>query len=814
MIEHKFVLLIIGFINLSLGITVYFKNKTRLTNRLFCVFALSMAIWSFGNYLVHSYTETRVGLIYGGIAFAAASFIPFTFLMFSIAFLSKWPSLLNRKEVVIFSLFGLFFSFVSFTPLMLRDVTITPSGIKPQYGPAYPFFAAYFLFCLGYAYFSLGRKLKQLQGIAKAQVQYLFLGTFLAGCGGTITNLIFPLVFHTSRFSAYGPFFSLIMVGTIAHAIVRYRLMDIRLVVKKGMVYVLSSLLIAIGGLGLAYLLKPPLAPFYYQHPFLFAALVIFLVAFSLSPLKNLIQTLIDRYFFRDPYDYQRTIYTISHILNTILDPEVLAEYLTPTVAQTLRAEWSALFLPNEERVGFQLSRMERSMDFPFLVPTSLNPDEPLLKALHTGRDFLIREELEMTSRDGHLKAELDHIGCDIVVPLRTKDRLVGLLLMGPKLSGDPYFNYDLEWLSTIANQAALALKNAELYQEVLWVKEYNESILENMESGVVTIDCTGRITLFNKSAERMTSFSAKEVLGKRAELLGQEISQPLLFSLRRGKPLHQVEGIIRERGENPRPIIFNTSLLHDHRGQKAGAIMVFSDLSQIKRLEEEKNRAEHLASVGALAAGLSHEIKTPLVAIKTFAELLPTRYSDPEFRDGFLQVMVEEIERIDSLITQFSGLAKYSSPKFEFIELHPCIDEALALFSVQMEKKGVKLTRDYAEKLPPVWADRIQLKQVLLNLIRNALEAMPQGGSFKIATRRAGDRVEVYISDTGLGIPEHQLSRVFDPFFTTKEKGMGLGLTICRRIIEEHGGYISLENNLDGLGVTVKFSISMIDKK
>jgi signal transduction histidine kinase len=276
--------------------------------------------------------------------------------------------------------------------------------------------------------------------------------------------------------------------------------------------------------------------------------------------------------------------------------------------------------------------------------------------------------------------------------PMLEDDRVEGLFVLGPKRSGDPYFDVDVDLLTTLIAHATVAIKNAQLHRRMII-------------------------------------------------------------------------------------------------------------------MEGERRRAERLAATTALAAGIAHEIKNPLVAIKTFAELLPERYGDDEFRRDFSKVVIQEIERIDELIARLRGLAAPVSRRLP-TSIRPPLDETLALLRGRIEQAGITVVVSADEDLPDIEADHAQLKQLFLNILMNAIEAMPDGGELSIQLRRQADSdgtgVVVTIADTGTGIPVRLIDRIFDPFVTTKPDGSGLGLSICRSIADAHQATIRADNNPAGRGATV----------
>jgi len=222
-----------------------------------------------------------------------------------------------------------------------------------------------------------------------------------------------------------------------------------------------------------------------------------------------------------------------------------------------------------------------------------------------------------------------------------------------------------------------------------------------------------------------------------------------------------------------------------------------------LKRSKSYIRRADRLASLGTLTAGLAHEIRNPLVSIKTFTQLLPERMEDEEFRNQFLPIASNEVDRISLLINELLDFAKPSEPRLDPEDINDILDGMILLVSTESKKKQIQIIKKYANDLPLVSVDREQIKQVFLNILLNAIEATPENGQITIKTRsfsKPGGEpyAQIEITDTGKGIPEDYLEDIFNPFFTTKSKGSGLGLSISNQIVQEHRGYISVESQVN----------------
>jgi len=227
-----------------------------------------------------------------------------------------------------------------------------------------------------------------------------------------------------------------------------------------------------------------------------------------------------------------------------------------------------------------------------------------------------------------------------------------------------------------------------------------------------------------------------------------------------------------------------------------------------------KKETAEKLASLGTIAAGLAHEIKNPLVSIKTLAQLLPERFDDPEFRDHFAAIAIDEVDRIEHIVSDLLDFAKSTEPRIEPLEVKRFIEDTLMMLSPRFTEKGISVKKIFAVPGALIYADPSQIKQVLLNLFINSMEAMPQGGEIvvEVMSEKVGDegeRVIFRITDTGIGIREEDMAHLFEPFFTTKGTGTGLGLSICKRIIERHRGEILIDSEYNkGTRVTLIFPV------
>lgn len=804
-------IVIAAIANFGLGAFVYLKHSRNSINRYFAYFSFAVAAWTLSNGLVSTYASSEWGYVWARFAFASASLIPITFLWFADVFPTSHPHL-SRRLFHGLSLLAASFFVLSFTPLMVRGTASVNDTLQVAYGPLHLPFGIYLVCCFAASLFILLRKLGTLTGLAKLQVRYLFAAVLLAALGATVTNLLIPLILDTSKFSPYGPLFGMPMIAIIAHAIIRHRLLDIRLVIRDGVVYVGAIIVTASAFFGLAEGLHHLTGFQRTAIPILEALVLAITVSIFFGPVKDRLQTALNRYVYRRTYDYQRTVREISLRLSTMLDLQSLLGYLANTLDQTFKVDLVQIYLRDDSTRAFTARQIHtRHGSHDDHSHPSVLYDSALAIYLTTSKQTLLRDDAAPEGPRQHASeavTELQRLGGEIVFPLFEDELLSGFIVVGAKSSGDPYFFRDIDLLSTLASQVAVAMKNAHLYNQVVVANEYVDNILSTMESGVIAVDATGHISLFNPAAHRLTGMSFAPAAALSYRDLPAPLAGPLRETLIQGRSHSQLDAILQGPDGLAVPLVYSTAKLQDKDGKTHGALIVFSDLSRLKELEREKQRAERLASFGALAAGVAHEIKNPLVAIRTFAELLPERFGDVDFREDFSKVVIKEISRIDDLVGRLRGIAASAPQQAGAVDLREPINDTLALLRGQLEQTRTSVVRDFQDPAPYVAIEESQLKQLFLNLFLNAIEAMGNEGTLTVRITRKHTQgqpwIVVDVSDTGPGISDTVAANIFDPFFTTKARGSGLGLTICRGITDAHRGTIRAEKNPGASGTTI----------
>ena len=789
----------IGILNLGIGLYVYRRNTSAHLNRAFAFIALTIGLWTlalaWGRFQPASF-EMAIRA-----AFAAGSLCPFGILLFVENFGAT--ATVHTLRLRLLAVVAIALSALSFSPWMVTGAVREIYGMRPLYGFLHPVFASYIIASFGLAAVTLAQQYQRLTGLQKTQAGHLFLAFIVPGILATITNVVVPLVAGTSAYNGLGPVFSLVMIAMIAHAIIRHRLMDIRVVVQRGVVYLvtfLSSAALFVALLfGSNFLL--PLRPGFSVRDIVLALIV----AVAFQSVKSRVQHLFDLYLYREPYDYARTLREASRTLAATIDLQELLGHVGRALAPTLRPEGMYVYLLDSEDCEFRLAWSAGSGASLSVLPAS----SPLILSVSADRQLVFRDEIGVvrpTDRDQLLR-DLDQLRAEVVAPLIEEGELIGLLVLGAKRSGDPYFSNDADLLTTLANQAAVAVRNAQTHARVVQVNEEMQKVLETIESGVVAVGPRGRITLFNRAAEQLTGTSAQVARGKSPGCLPDPLGSALYATAADGEPRSQIEFALPDAAGQMVPLMCSTSPLRGPDGAPLGAVAVLADMSRLKELEQEKRRAERLASIEAIASGLIHEIRNPLVGIKTYAQLLPSRGASEEFREMFSRSAGREIGRIDDLLSRFRTMSRASQHPMEMVDLSEPLRDTLETLHAELEDRKIQLRRVGEQTRRPVLGNALQLQQLFLNLCLNAIQAMEPGGELTVRvadlSEGGGSTLLVEVADTGAGIPDHLLGTIFDPFVTTKPHGTGLGLAICRGIADAHHARIHARNNVGRAGCT-----------
>lgn len=814
------IIIILG--DLSLGIFVYLKGRERRINISFCLACFIAAVWAFGVFMYSDSASASGSLFWSRLAAAASSAFPAVFLYFTSVF-PKEERVPGKWRVLSWAGIALLFSLLSFTPAIVGGVEEGPYGFLFSPGAGFPFYVLYFLGFMGYGFYLLVRKHYEYSGISRMQIRYLLLGFFLGSIFPVVTNIVLP-VLGIVEFSGFGPLSTIATIAFVAYAIVKHRLMSIELVVQRGIIYTLVTAFI-ISMYAFAIMLSERLFREAVGYSsFVITAVAAMIIAILYQPVLRFLQEVTDRIFFHGRYDYQKTLTQASSAIASIIRLDQLTRLIVSTFIETMAVSEISFLLFEGQRRRFRSAPVELTGASRYRK-MEIDERSPVISHLRKTREALVRDELESKIQRSQssaeaadlagLRDEMQRVDIPLWVPIVLKDELLGIIASGNKLSGEVFTVEDLGLLTTLANQTAVALENVRLYEEILSMKTYNEDILKSMTNGVISTDLKGKVITFNAMAEKITGHGQSDVSGKYASDLwrGSVICNVIEGTLRGTNYSNYEAGLIKKDG-GVIPASVSTTLLKDSNGKSFGVLVVMSDLSEVKELENKVRQADKLVALGTMAAGMAHEIKNPLSSMKVISQLFEKKYDDPEFRRRFTEIIPREIGRIDRIVESLLGFARATAPKFELISVEALIEETLKFFDDNIARTGVKVARDYSP-VPHIVGDPGQLSQVFSNLILNAIQAMPAGGELGIAIREGKKRegvlenIVVRISDTGHGIPKEHLKKLFDPFFTTKHGGTGLGLTIAHSVVDGHGGSVDVASE-SGKGTTFTVTLPL----
>ncbi len=410
------------------------------------------------------------------------------------------------------------------------------------------------------------------------------------------------------------------------------------------------------------------------------------------------------------------------------------------------------------------------------------------------------------------MRRALDAFGAEVIVPLHAHGSIIGWLFFGHRVTGQAFDYNDLEGLMLLAEHVSTVLENALLYEEVTLQKTLAETLLKSIPPGIIATDEEAVVRWFNPTAERILGISAADALNQPVEVVGNRLAAFLRETLESKENLsaqHWVDANTR------RSLSVETRRLVDKK-TRLGAVAVLHDLTAEDNLRQKEDLVDRAAFWTDLAASMSHEIRNPLVAIKTFAQLLPERFDDPDFRKDFNEIVVQEIDRLDKIITQINNFAHPSELVMKPVDVRASVKKAIELARTRVKKNGIAIDTTLPNDLPKVLGDETALTEAFAHLVANAAEATSGRTKPRVTLAakqiREGDHasgVIVTVKDNGKGISADLKEKVFSPFCTTKARGMGLGLPIVKRTIFDHNGRVDIDSNPHGTSVSVMLPAS-----
>ena len=688
--------LLAGTLVFASGLWIILKNPWTVTNRTFGLLCLALSTWLLSFFMIYSAEQAQKSIFWGKFLYIGVVYIPAFFYHFCVSFL-QLPAQ-KRAIVANYAISTVFLMFIP-TSYLVNGQYAYYWGYYPKAGMLHPLFLAYFATVGGLSLRSLYlgyKSTRPTDSQAGKRIRFVF-WTFLFGFAASVDFL----QSYGVEFYPPGFLFVSLWVMLVTYAIARYRFLDISLIVNRSKIlpyaqgaaitlsfYVFTVFLIQMFTGSTHYLLAAVLL----------AASVV--CAELLVTFHRRLERAVGKALFKDRHEAYETLSAFSKDLVTILDLKDLNKRFVGTLSRVLSIPRVSLFLLDQDKEIYTLAA-SLGLDADHIKDLRIPTQHPLPLQMVDGKTAVLREELEYAAGHGHDQAILETLRtlrAEACLPLMNKDHLVGFCNLGPRVNSHMYTEEDLNLLRTLAQNAAIALDNAMLYESL-----------------------------------------------KRSHLLMQ--------------------------------------------------------------------RTNRLRSLEIIAGGFAHEIRNPLTSIKTFIQLAPERKDDPEFIIGFSKVVNDDVNRIERLIEEILDYARYMIPRPTLEDLNDIASSCIYFVQIKAESYGIRVEKVLADDLPLVRLDRQQMKQVMLNLLLNGLDAMAgTGGRLTLGTKRllkpSGEEwVQVEVSDTGPGIEAANQEHIFDPFYTTKHhsgerEGTGLGLAIVHQIVQEHHGTIQFESTV-GKGTT-----------
>ncbi|HEX8338673.1 MAG TPA: ATP-binding protein, partial [Pyrinomonadaceae bacterium] len=612
---------------------------------------------------------------------------------------------------------------------------------------------------------------------------------------------------------------------TFGNSVVRYRLMDVDMVVRRTAVYALTTLTIALmlGSVvyvaGLYAFGGEVITPGVVTMRVIISVAAMAVIVMTAAPLKNYLQERTDRFFYGERYDLRAGLLDFGRTLSATTSLEPLLDALVSRLQQVLGVERVAIFVEDARGGGSYRVARAAGLSSDVIVP----PDFREMIRTRAAEDGIVRADgIDMPPEtNGFVRRALHYY-----VPCVVRGRMVAVIGLGRSTGGALLSSEDLEILRTVSGYVAVAIENSLLYQEqkeraeeLALLKEFNESIVESINVGILTADASGRVTACNSAFEEMLGLRRDEATGQTVEdLFAEDFAETLRLALgEQGWNLAELRNIykLHTATRTGRTLILNIALAPLKRADAAvhgGVLVVLEDVTGRVRLEEQLQQREKLSSIGLLAAGVAHEINTPLTGVSSYTQMLLGMLADTDPKHALLQKIRRQTDRATGIVNNLLNFSRTGgATEFAEVNLARVLDDTLQLLEPQLRQSRVEIAREYATDLPRVYGNAGKLQQVFTNLLLNARDAIPDGGRITLRASGADDRdvLTVEVVDDGIGIAPENVARIYDPFFTTKGvgRGTGLGLAVSYGIVQEHSGHIAVES-APGRGTTFRITL------
>ena len=766
----------------------------RRTNRAFALFFIAAAVWQGGVTVVSFTSAPKVALTAYSITVGLGLGISLFFAQFARDLLGvRTHQWIMPVGYVIFGSMAIWI--ILGGPYVITEVFRSPvSGLwLPAFGPLMVAYAGIVYLYIAYgAALLIAHHRRAGSATERNRIKYLVLGLLFL-VAGSLANLS-PVL----RPYPVDMIMNALFAFLIAYAILRYQLLDISVVIRKGLLYsVLTATITSVYFLFVFLALNLFHAVTNYQI-FLLSLFLAALTAVAMQPLRDWMQAGLNKRFFREKYDAGLMLKRLSRTAASVLQLDRLTEMILADVTSTMHISSGAFFIIDEKDGGYRL----RTYTGVEPVPANLSlfrVDSPICAWLAGHQTSLSNRVLDtdpgfigLWARE---REDLRRMRAEILVPLLARGKLIGILLLGPKLSEMAFSADEQLVLDTLANQTAVAVENARLFSETVVEKERTATILEQAFAGIILLDGQLKIVSLNPAAETILGFSEQQVIGVPfSDILGQSVLGER-GSLRRAITTGESVAPREETlvvGERRRDVLLGVTPLRD------GYLLSLADVTQLKEVDRLKSD---------IVANVSHEFRTPLAIIKAYTELLMDEEPDEPItvRSEYLSVIDAETDRLTGMVASLLDLARLEAGQgavaMTKVDLREVVDEALDLLLSQARARQIRVDVDVPGDLPPLHGNRDLLITMTRNLLGNAIKFSRAGGSVTVLARQVDDVEILQVTDHGIGIPENEMSHLFEKFYRGVAardagiRGTGLGLVLVKQAVEAHGGAIAVES-------------------
>lgn len=769
-------------------------------NQRFIFYLLSMVVWSLGALMM--YLDRFRAPFWNKIMVMGIVLMPIAFFGFVQAFRGDRG---YHRFTQIGIVACLIFLVASAKGYVAEGIHVSEQGlIDFSFGPAIPYIAVYFTLYLGLAVLNLALGMRKTKDyVERNRFTWVFIGLSVLVLG-SLTNLDERLGSYPLDITA-----NAINAVILSYTIFRYQLLDIKIVIRKGLLYTVPTVIIGVGYFLIIFLFVTLFNIASGFPTLLLSIAVAALVALIMQPLQSQLQLWIDKLFFREKYDANLMLQRISRTATSILQLDRLADMILDEITNTIHIAKAALFLRDQATGQYQLIAQR---GLPSGIEIVWRYDHPIVEQLARDRSILSITRVEMAPQFKALWAQerrdFELLDAQLFIPLIAQDKLLGVLVVGQKLSETTYSIDEQLTLSTLANQAAIAVQNAWLYQMAIEEKKRTEVILAEAFTGIVVVDSNLRVVAMNPAAEKITGYSRKELIGDNIlQMFGNiwDENSALRHAIKERLALPPTETTLLGRNGR-RDILLAVTPIFDRY------LFNFTDITKLK----EVGRLQ-----ANIVANVSHELRTPLASIKGYADLLLNEKDaiDESMREQCLVIINREADRMNDVINTLLDLSQLEAgkarPKMEELSVEAIINEIVAALAVQARQVGVTVKVEVDEELPPIYAHRDMFTSILKNLIGNAIKFSVDGGEVRVVARRSEENLILEISDQGLGIPAEDIPHLFTKFYRSRRahdagvRGTGLGLALVKEAVDVHHGQITIDS-VEGEGTCVTVTLPL----